>query len=311
MSQPWMPLYIADYLADTRRLSTLEHGVYLLLIMEYWRNGGLPNDEGQLARIAGLSVKEWNRARPAVYPFFHDGWKHKRIDKELAETASRSDSARRAANERWEKKRDANAYATASPAHQDGISASIAETMPITTTTTVTSLPPPEVLENREKAQKPVRKNGSFEAKCRSLVGEEPVLADPNFNSLADAVEKDGITEDDVIVGISSAMAKPDFRPRHWGQFVGWARHAAQDRLAGKPKITKSGNGSDPNETMVDIGTGPMPEANLVRMIREPNGVGVKNWIETYAGTRARFREKVEQRAPHLVKFFPVEKHVA
>lgn len=84
MNPPWMSFYPADYLRDTRRLTTPQHGVYLLLIMEYWISGGLPDDDGQLARIAGLTSAEWRKAKPIVQSFFHDGWQHTRIDAELA-----------------------------------------------------------------------------------------------------------------------------------------------------------------------------------------------------------------------------------
>ncbi len=96
MSKPWMPLYVADYLRDTRRLTLAEHGAYLLLIMEYWTAKSLPNDDRQLARIIGASPAEWRKIKPAVTPFFDEQWRHKRIDKELAH--AEQVSSKRSAN---------------------------------------------------------------------------------------------------------------------------------------------------------------------------------------------------------------------
>lgn len=103
-----MPLYIADYLRDTRKLTTAEHGAYLLLIMEYWTSGELPDDDRQLARIVGMSAGEWKRARPNVEGFFLDGWRHKRIDAELAKSAEIS-SKRSASAKLKHSNRSANA----------------------------------------------------------------------------------------------------------------------------------------------------------------------------------------------------------
>lgn len=93
MSAPaWMPLYIGDYIRDTRRLRAAEHGAYLLLIMEYWQTRGqLPDDDRQLARIAGMTDREWKAARPLIEGFFQPGWKHKRIDEELAKADAKSE----------------------------------------------------------------------------------------------------------------------------------------------------------------------------------------------------------------------------
>lgn len=99
MKRPWMPLYIADYRADTAHLSAAQHGAYLLLIMHYWQTGGLPNDDEQLARIACMWPEEWHGARPTIEALF-DGcnWRHKRIDAELKKareiSRKRSESAK-------------------------------------------------------------------------------------------------------------------------------------------------------------------------------------------------------------------------
>jgi uncharacterized protein YdaU (DUF1376 family) len=111
-TRPWMPLYIADYRADTAHLSAAQHGAYLLLIMHYWTTGGLPMDDAPLARIAGMTPAEWKKNRPTIAAFFTADWKHKRIDAELAKATDIS-IKRRASAEQRHSKSNANADANA------------------------------------------------------------------------------------------------------------------------------------------------------------------------------------------------------
>lgn len=94
---PYIPLYVADYLADTSHLSTLEHGAYLLLIMNYWQRGEpLPASDLHLSRIARLTPEEWASVKPSLEPFFiveTDAWRHGRIEIELAKVLDKSTKA--------------------------------------------------------------------------------------------------------------------------------------------------------------------------------------------------------------------------
>jgi len=116
MSLYYMPLYIGDYLRDTRHLTTEQHGAYFQLIMEYWLKGRLPDDDAMLARIVGLSLGKWRTMRPVIQAFFHAGWQHARIDHEREKAAGRSEKARKAANGRHHGK-DARSMPGASPEH--------------------------------------------------------------------------------------------------------------------------------------------------------------------------------------------------
>jgi uncharacterized protein YdaU (DUF1376 family) len=79
----WMPLYVADYLQDTRHLTTLQHGAYLLLIFEYWTKGKLPGTDAERRRITALSSKQWRSNRSALAAMFSPDWRHDRIEREL------------------------------------------------------------------------------------------------------------------------------------------------------------------------------------------------------------------------------------
>lgn len=108
----WMPLFIGDYLADTSRLTTEQHGAYLLLIMDYWRNGPPPDNVQVLSQITRLSPDSWSMTQAMLKQFFRieDGcWRHKRIDEELILAKTNKEAAQKkakvAADARWGKER--------------------------------------------------------------------------------------------------------------------------------------------------------------------------------------------------------------
>lgn len=104
----WMPLYIGDYLADTRRLTTTEHGAYLLLLMEQWRRGWLPDDDVQLARITGLRLEQWRKAAGTLRCYFGAGeipgtMKQKRLEAERVKAITIAEKRAESAASRWAK----------------------------------------------------------------------------------------------------------------------------------------------------------------------------------------------------------------
>jgi uncharacterized protein YdaU (DUF1376 family) len=81
---PALPFFTDAYLADTRHLTSEEHGAYLLLLFCAWRTRGcaLKDCDKVLARITGLSPTKWRRLRPTISEFFEitDGvWRQKKL----------------------------------------------------------------------------------------------------------------------------------------------------------------------------------------------------------------------------------------
>ena len=67
---PSMPMYWDAYLADTTHLTTEEHGAYLLLLAAMWRrNGVVPDDDKDNARILGLTVGKWRKVKERLSEF--------------------------------------------------------------------------------------------------------------------------------------------------------------------------------------------------------------------------------------------------
>jgi uncharacterized protein YdaU (DUF1376 family) len=109
-----MQFFPADYLADTAHLSTLEHGAYLLLIMNYWQRGesfkakdeSVLND--RLAKIARLPAARWAKVKETLAEFFETSpteWRHRRIERDLAEVREKSllnkANGKKGAERRW------------------------------------------------------------------------------------------------------------------------------------------------------------------------------------------------------------------
>jgi len=89
MKNPWSAFYWLDYAGDTRHLSMLEHGAYLLLLSHYYVTGKpLARDVSVLYRICGAVIHRDMAAIDSVLAQFfklqQDGWHNKRADEELA-----------------------------------------------------------------------------------------------------------------------------------------------------------------------------------------------------------------------------------
>lgn len=88
----WMPLNIGNHLAETMHLSAEDNGIYFLLKMHYWRNGGpIENDKNTLKNVSKVS---WNKCEKILLQFFQfqNGlWLHNElsldIDKALKKKA--------------------------------------------------------------------------------------------------------------------------------------------------------------------------------------------------------------------------------
>lgn len=164
-------------------------------------------------------------------------------------------------------------------------------------------------LLSAEAASERDEKPETLEQKCRKIVGEEPVSIDHNFVILGDLVGKDGIVEDDVIDGILAAMEDRSFRIKYWKQLMGWARTAARKRLSDAAKrvspTTIAVAGVE--EPAVDLGLGLTAESMVVKIIEKHAQAPYAHWIETQFGDTKTFRRRVEERASHLMKFWPEE----
>ena len=98
----WYPKYVGEYRSKTARLSIMDHGVYTLLLDEYYATGEpLPTDLPTLYRICGAQTKkERDSVAKVVQNFFiqTDGvLRNKRADQELLKRSDIREKRQKAA----------------------------------------------------------------------------------------------------------------------------------------------------------------------------------------------------------------------
>lgn len=289
MSKPYMKMYWGDYFSDTRHLNAQQHGAYICLIGHYFQNDGLPADEAQLARIACMSRQQWAANRDIISSFFEPGWLHLRIEKEILDMKSRTQTAR---EKRLNKRKKPN-HAVLKISHDiEEKSAELndhnslilnnrditAVNLEINSRLTISDInispkgplltePTPVTWGLNSSSER-----SKLELECRTLVGEEPIQLQADFHILEDlklhGTEVNGIlvsvTDEDILTAVKSAMANPRFRLKYWSQLVGWVKKSAQKRLGSKIKSAYSPKNNFRIEGILGIKDPPHEPSNSI-----------------------------------------------
>jgi uncharacterized protein YdaU (DUF1376 family) len=101
--------HLGDYARDAGYLTTLEHGVYTLLLdWSYACEKGIPREIAY--DICKAKTRAEKRAVQRVLDtfFFWDsknGWRHKRVEAEIAKMNEKGEKARKSINVRWDRER--------------------------------------------------------------------------------------------------------------------------------------------------------------------------------------------------------------
>jgi uncharacterized protein YdaU (DUF1376 family) len=120
---PAFQFYPKDFLASSKvmRMTPAERGVYITLLCVCWLDGSLPNDVGQLARIAGLPKKSfarvWSPTLVACFSPRENGARlvNERMEQEREKQADYRKKQRANAESRW-----SGGNAVALPPHESG-----------------------------------------------------------------------------------------------------------------------------------------------------------------------------------------------
>lgn len=233
---PYMPLQIERLRKSKAWLRCKRHPEMAFYLMNLWMRawhelpaGSVEADDDVLADAAMCDPARWDAIRDEILRGWElrDGRYHHHVVAELAEEA--------ATRLRGNRHRTAAAREARKTKRETGHVEPVTESVTDDVTEVVTSPEGKGREGNRPPAGARVhaREAELGSSRLRELVGDLPVLVDPNPAPVLELLDR-GMTWPDIEAGIAAAI-EGGFRPRYWRQLVGWVQNAAKDRLAEKP----------------------------------------------------------------------------
>lgn len=148
----YYPRNLGDYARSAGYLTLVEHGAYSLLMDWYYANERPIPREDAYAICKANSGAEKKAVFKVLQTFFYwvdgEGWRHKRIESELAEMHEKIEKKRNAANQRW---------------HRNGMqmhSGSNSDAMPSNNQYPITNIQKPRLNQTSSSIGEP-RRNGA------------------------------------------------------------------------------------------------------------------------------------------------------
>jgi uncharacterized protein YdaU (DUF1376 family) len=121
---PYLPLWTDAYFGDTRHLTTIQHGAYLLLLMVAWRTPdcSLEDDDIYLARCVSMHKSTWVTHKPTIMAFWSRNpegrWQQKRLLAEWHKCREKSRNNSRAGQISALKRKDTHSTSVGTDAKQ-------------------------------------------------------------------------------------------------------------------------------------------------------------------------------------------------
>lgn len=221
----WMPLYVADYLADTAYLTTEHHGAYLLMLMAYWRNGPIPDNDAIIASITKQSSDAWSITRAVLEPFFQVSggfWVHKRVEAEY----DKAKKNRKAAHEKAAKAAAARWGKTEPAAMPDEMLGALLEDMHMQCPS---PSPSPIPSQSTEKSTPPLTPQGGNPAGKPKLAKREETTLTDWLTALPEDQEPI-LADDPLLIELDAAGVPAEYVELAWSVFVrDWGAKKAKD----------------------------------------------------------------------------------